>query len=370
MPPVNDTIDAAVDYIVKARLNALQRLALAGRKLGSTPDANTATAWYEQLDDLLLWLETKARMTPDLKQRSKIDVALQTIEKPEFHFAASTVARAKALYENFERERWGAPKDMIVDGADDARSTDPADAPVRRPRQRSEGGPVQHGKTMKYPPADHSIWGLNGCMHGCALRVTHYQNGAPPRRNAVYDDRYEREQRKANVHGHNHNEVGTWYPRQIITCFRGAHGASQAGIYGDANDGAYSIISSGAYHEVDKDEGEFLYYSAPNSFDNEDPHAPAQTSPELERSLQNRKPVRVLRSAGKSQYSPACGFRYDGLYQVTMVRYPTNRRGGMYQQFGLARLDEEVQIPLTRARPNGRDIRDYEKINDYFPGVW
>jgi len=81
----------------------------------------------------------------------------------------------------------------------------------------------------------------------------------------------------------------------------------------------------------------------------------------LKRSLENQKPVRVLRSStGQSKWAPFKGLRYDGLYQVVRSTEPKNDKGGKYEQFVLERV--EGQADINRLRPSAAEIRDFDKI--------
>ena len=65
------------------------------------------------------------------------------------------------------------------------------------------------------------------------------------------DREYPRPRPSAKVVGDNGLAVGDWFPYRICALRDGAHGESQAGISGDIDSGAYSIVVAGAYEEVD-----------------------------------------------------------------------------------------------------------------------
>ncbi|KAK4895707.1 ubiquitin-like with PHD and RING finger domains 2 [Elasticomyces elasticus] len=379
MPPANPSVEACANYIVRTSQTAVQRFAVESKKQARVPDVTTITKpWSDQIDELLGWLETEAQMTPDLKQRSKLDVVLSLMfQKPEYHFPRSIAERAETLYERFDSARWGAPITVKSEGSDAGTDSDimMSDDPEmsatrvpRRPRQHSTLDSLTVSKVVKLPPADHPIWGIRGIMHGVARTITVKRDGRK-RYWTKSDPRYLSEKRNSNVHGHNSIEIGAWFPRQLVAILRGAHGELQGGISGSGESGAYSVVSSGAYDRTDRDRGDILYYSAARSDENEDPREPAQRSAALATSYVNQRPVRVLRSKGTSRFSPVCGLRYDGLYRVTDIQHPTNARGGMFEQFELTRLDG--QMPLERAllRPNSREVRDAAKIDQAWPGA-
>ena len=153
---------------------------------------------------------------------------------------------------------------------------------------------------------------------------------------------------------------------RFVALFRGAHGATQGGIYGNRENGGYSIVISGVYDDLDQDYGDILYYSGSNSHSNEDPRSPAPSTGgtiALQASERTQNPVRVIRtSSGKSTIAPISGLRYDGLYKVVSSRYPKNLKGGIYEQFKLVRLDDQPEI--DRSRPTQKESRDYERIGD------
>lgn len=165
-------------------------------------------------------------------------------------------------------------------------------------------------------------------MHGVALSLN-----PDSRRSFILDPRYTTSRRSAKVHGHNNLEIGAWFPRQLVALFRGAHGHQQTGIFGDRDTGAFSIVVAGQYDDLDRDSGDYLYYSGSNSHNNEDPARPAESSGgtlALHTSLRTGKAVRVLRAAtGKGKWAPTYGLRYDGLYRVVTVSRPRNARGGV-----------------------------------------
>ncbi|EMC93824.1 hypothetical protein BAUCODRAFT_74823 [Baudoinia panamericana UAMH 10762] len=343
------------------------------KQSGEPPKAssNRSKAWYNQLDEFLTFLEERVRMTPEVKRRSEVDLALrQLYARPEYKFPKSCAGRAEALYHYFEQAGWD---DGGTDGADgDEQSEEPA--PKRAKKERNDSAAPRGGSPstsiVRYPPPNHSIWGINGIMHGVA-RKTPIGNTTGRRVSDVFDDRYRDERRDPKVFGHNGIEVGQWYPTQLFACFHGAHGHLQAGISGDADSGAYSVVVSGQYEELDNDRGNYLYYSGSGSHKNTDPRKAADSTPgmlALKRSLQTRKPVRVLRTwTGKSRYVPYCGLRYDGLYTVVTQDTPKNAKGGMYEQFALERLGGQPEI--DQGRPNAKEMRDYARIANGYPAV-
>ena len=136
------------------------------------------------------------------------------------------------------------------------------------------------------------------------------------------------------------------------------------GISGSALVGTYSIVVSGMYDDLDKDEGDKIYYSGSNSHENTSAEpVTSNKTKALERSIATRKPARVFRSSqGKWKYSPGAGIRYDGLYTVVGVTIEKNGKGGSYKRFKLERLEEQDEIQ-TDAPPQNL-INQFERVKD------
>ncbi|KAK4544273.1 hypothetical protein LTR36_004483 [Oleoguttula mirabilis] len=371
MQAVARSMSADIDRIKDGYNNAIKRIANTSQLMKTVPlgDSGGCKTWYARLDKFLAWLETEVRMTFELKKRSVIVTALQTIYAKEvYHFPATYADRARALYERWESEGWHSGGGAGGGGLEGLELDDALVISNARWRARKESaapaGGVKPG-TIKLPPKEHYIWGMNGIMHGVAMKISDGN-----KKGTVFDPRYKR--RSSKVHGHNGIAVGTWYPRQLVALFRGAHGHQQAGITGDEKTGAFSIVVSGQYDLLDRDRGEYLYYSGSHSHDNESPNEPAPSAPgtlALHTSLETGEAVRVLRShTGKSRHAPSVGLRYDGLYRVVSVSRPKNAKGGLYEQFKLERMGEQGEI--NQFRPNAREIRQFGEINEINTSRW
>ena len=311
----------------------------------------------DRLAPLLTRLEEEVHMTLEFKEKSGIQAGMVTICKEEFNFPEIYVDRAKALLEKWESENWGA----VVVVKDEAASESESDVNVsdvsvgkKGKRAQSSKADKPNKRTSQYPSPDHPIWGEHGICHGL------YRKQTKPALNRLYN------QRLANVFGHNNIKVGAWFPLQLAALFNGAHGRSQAGICGTEEAGAYSVVVSGQYDDLDEDYGNSLYYSGSGSHDNPDPKRPADSTADtrsLHTSMHTQKSVRVLRSSkGKSKWSPTVGLRYDGLYRVVSVETPFNGKGGKYEQFKLVRL--EGQKPIDKSRPSPKELEDFNKMKD------
>lgn len=126
-------------------------------------------------------------------------------------------------------------------------------------------------------------------------------------------------------------------------CYRaGVHCVAFKGIHGSSHIGAYSIVLKGTY-EDDQDGGDWIIYTGSGgrtkTNDGDDrnkmlgPGASSMKLPQLsdqsfdyapnkalQLNLYSGYPVRVIRgSNSRSKYAPRKGYRYDGLYKVTLV---------------------------------------------------
>lgn len=88
----------------------------------------------------------------------------------------------------------------------------------------------------------------------------------------------------------------------------------------------------------------------------------------LRRSIDTKKPVRVLRSANCAwKNRPAAGIRYDGLYLVTDHKDEINGKGGKFWRFTLKRLrrvDGSDQAPINISRPTKEEVGLFEKVKN------
>lgn len=282
---------------------------------------------------LFPYMRFDMRMYPELRDYAMIDIRLQEVIDNDCGLPEDVVATAELLYEKFESEGWG-------------------DA-AARPRT-TEGG----------PPADHPIWGIGGIMHG-AVMITDRQ-----KIRYGLDYRYRDEQRDFKAYGHNGLTPGDWFPRNVIARFKGAHAGLMRGICGDAERGAYAISVSGEYEE-DRDEGDLLYYSGEGADKSTNPNQfPRRaTNDSLVASWQTGRPVRVLRSSPRDghqhHYSPPCGTRYDGLYEVVGVQERHNTKGGLYQRFKLQRLPGQEDLDdIIRRSPTGSQRSDCSRVKE------
>ncbi|KUI52554.1 E3 ubiquitin-protein ligase ORTHRUS 2, partial [Cytospora mali] len=293
IPNVPQAYQARAAWLNKERL-AVQHFAVASKKAKGIPDL-TSTMHAVQLErtvQLVNFLEHAFAISPEYRRDTQIDVALRLMfAHDEFHFPADLKRRAEALVRGWEEAHWG---DVVpaVDGEDDddgddgdggqasttlptgstaittttaavittttaaaittaatttattntaatttaitATATATATAPAAAPAA---------ARIILRPPPDHPIWGVNGIMHGVMVSM-HGQ-----KKDKMLDDRYQR--RDADVLGANGLVAGQWWPNQMAALFWGAHGHSQAGVFGSVKYGAISIVVAGTYKDLD-----------------------------------------------------------------------------------------------------------------------
>ena len=321
----------------------------------------------QQKNELTLVLRALANiqgLTPALEKAIGLKVALELVmdlpSTSQYQFPAPFPEMAKAAHRKFEAEAWGN-NDEIRDDQDNANNvnTATASASTATPISTQSSAPTPT-IVIRRPNPNHPIYGVNGIMHGILVdrsgkMITYKLDDSQP------------PHRSGKVFGHNGLANGQWWPLQICALRDGAHGMRMGGIAGSPTYGAYSIIVSGLYADLDADYGDRLYYSGSQSHDNTDPNTPvlSNATKALQRSRENGKVVRVLRaSGGESYYCPSVGLRYDGLYQVGREETKINRRGGAYLRFRLERV--AGQPPIDRSRPTVAEKRDYDCVRSYY----
>lgn len=242
-------IATQVKHIEKEKHGAVVKLAQQSRRTKQIPDRSTEPwkSLHQRVDDLLSWLDGEVRMSPELKRRGRVDELLKLIYvNPNFHFEDAQKLKAQELNRRFEDEQWGAPpeikrEDDGSDQDDDEDEIEDESLEQSVPKRRKSGA-ADSKKDDSYiitrPPANHPIWGVNGIMHGIAVRRT-----GDGRKSKMLNDRYATKDPK--VYGHNGLTVGQWFPFRLCALFAGAHGASQAGIHGSKATGAYSVVVGG-----------------------------------------------------------------------------------------------------------------------------
>ena len=316
----------------------------------------------ERVEMTLRALRTLPNINPEVEKKCKIESILKVItgeiatNKNSWTFPPPFPTIAAELLEQFEKLNWGA--DLVQD---DSSSEEEEEVHVREKKKKPKKTiPVTKGPmNVKAPPADHPIYGSDGIMRGILhyrdVKVTTALNSLFP---GLRND-------QCNNFGHNNITIGTWWPRQVCVLRDGAHGSKQGGIAGSKSLGAFSIVVSGMYADLDHDYGDSLYYSGSQSHDNRHPTQPevSDRTQALQRSIVTSNPVRVIRSHNADKkYAPSVGFRYDGLYRVVKEEKATNKKGGAYLRFLLKRLDG--QPPISKTHPTREEILMERKVKD------
>jgi len=181
------------------------------------------------LDMFLAWLATSLEMTPYIKEQTSIDSVLKIIVNPAFKYGATYVSQATALLEKWELEKYG--KDLLVDEVEEETADIQVAPTVSAASSTTTNTSEPATASIRAPPRDHPIFGLNGIMHGVVVVKT------PKTTTYRIDTRYRAQ--NAKVFGHNNIAPGTWYPMQIVALFNGAHGSRMGGIAGSEEGGAY-----------------------------------------------------------------------------------------------------------------------------------
>jgi len=122
-----------------------------------------------------------------------------------------------------------------------------------------------------------------------------------------------------NIPGDNGLVMGQWWPLQICAFRDGAHGELEAGISVGKDGAAVSVVLSGGQKDryPNEDDLDVIDYCGTRGTEG---RLTAATTAMME-AKDSGQSVRVLRSSksrqsGKTNYAPAEGIRYDGLYQV------------------------------------------------------
>lgn len=166
--------------------------------------------------------------------------------------------------------------------------------------------------------------------------------------------------------GDEHLVNGQWWPLRVCMLRDRAHGMSQAGIHGEPGKGAFSIVvAEGGYQDID--DGHTIYYCGTQASEERNGDtASTQLLIDSERSRDRngkRRPVRVFRTQNMpetSQYRPARGIRYDGLYEVLSWE----QLGDGMKRFKLHRLEDQDPIRSggLAQRPTEQEIRRFDQI--------
>lgn len=321
----------------------------------------------EQLTELTLTIRAlsniqglTAPMEKVIGVKRALEVVMNDVPDTEiYQFPPPFPEMAKEIHEKYEADNWGDNDEIRDDDENDTDGDTPTPSSSTSTTKASKSSSHTLNTVIRRPHRNHLIYGTNGIMHGILVdhnsMMTTYK----------IDDNFPH--RSAKVFDHNGMEVEQWWPRQICALRDGAHGSKTGGISGSLTYGAYSIVVSGLYADLDADYGDQLYYSGSKSHDNTDPAVPvvSDATKALQHSRLTGKVVRVLRaSSGEGYLSPSVGLRYDGLFRVVLEETMKNRRGGAYLRFRLVRIVE--QPPIDRSRPSMEERGDYECVRSYY----
>lgn len=318
--------------------------------------------------NILTKLRQKTFMSAEFAEKTHIELILQRIGEDRWGFSAVARGIAQGLHQRFAGQNWGRNAVQPLQPLQPTQATSAASDEGKKPKRKRGASPSaksqKEAKLKKsvdeihiskpIPADDDPIFGLNGPMRGTLIKYNTVdpQNVA---KSIVLNPSIT--QISSKVFGHNGIPMGQFFPRQMAALAQGAHGSSQAGISGTAEDGAYSVIVTGRYNGLEKDGLEKFEYCATGSMENtfKDSLIESQGLKTMRTSLMTKKPVRVLRGQNDEfRYAPKVGLRYDGLYTVAKEEQRVNGKGGVYAVFVLERVEE--QEPVDLSRPNAGDL--------------
>ncbi|KAF7958690.1 hypothetical protein EAE96_002224 [Botrytis aclada] len=364
----------------KAALKTLREIKKAV-KMAAIACKNDHTPILEQWRKVKIFLYIVSRIdpvTPEFSKDLRLKDVLELFTDPEFKCPTEYSRIAKALIDRIEAQNGfkapppPPPAALTIDTQpantnNNKKRKSPGQTPTSSKRSRDSSTPSENTtpSSLGYsaPPASAShIWGDRGIMRGILWKQSGHVT--------LDEEKAKIFKKNSKIHGHNGLTVGDCWPRQMAALRDGAHGAPQAGIVGDKKEGAYSIVISKHYEGFDRDEGDIVYYSAPGAKESITKEADSENTGvmALRRSMETRKPVRVLRSASCAwKNGPAAGIRYDGLYWVTEGKVETNGKGGKFWRFTLRRLrwvDDIEQVPINLSRPTKEEVVLFEKVKE------
>ncbi|KAG4415765.1 hypothetical protein IFR04_011065 [Cadophora malorum] len=274
---------------------------------------------------MLLWrLWQITEFDRELGQKMNVKGILIMFAMPANNFISPVPEVAEDLKVRFEGQNWGVPRQgPAVPTSHKSNST-----AVQKSRAQSIGddedtegnSATQKGIWTEAPP-NHSIFGINGCMHHIALTDTNHYEICCQKGNAA-------------VFGHNGFRVGQCWARQVAAVRDGVHGCL---VY-------YSV--SGALTTTDREPDTIKY-----------------TTRAMIRSVKSGLGIRVLRTAGGGWNGcPRAGMRYDGLYRAVAYQVKANDKGGKFLQFELVRMDGQPDI--DEDKPTWQEKVAFERVKD------
>ena len=182
--------------------------------------------------------------------------------------------------------------------------------------------------------------------------------------------------------------VGTNFQSREEVARAGLHSPLMAGIHPQREGArAESIVISGGYKD-DADYGDVIIYtgqggqSAPGSGVQIADQVIERGNRALVKAQHDGTPIRVIRgSGGNSQFSPASGYRYDGLYEVRKHWFKRSADGPLIVQFELVAVDYGIQStaktrqggiapPSGNVSPDRRERRSRSLVRDQANVDW
>lgn len=172
----------------------------------------------------------------------------------------------------------------------------------------------------------------------------------------------------AKVHGHIPGyPPGSRFSDRFECSAARVHAPLRAGIHGNLENGAYSVVLSFGY-EDDEDHGEWFNYTGAGGRDTQGDKLDqmkgkvkwegeqnadqewVRGNKALKVSSVTKKPVRVIRGANRkkgsgSRFAPMDGYRYDGLYVVEEAWRAPGKTGFLTCRFRLRRLPNQPPLP-------------------------
>ncbi|KAI0670799.1 PUA-like domain-containing protein [Trametes maxima] len=184
----------------------------------------------------------------------------------------------------------------------------------------------------------------------------------------------------SNVFGHIKGvPVGSTFENRLFLHHSSVHTGILAGISGSKHNGCYSVVLSGGY-EDDKDEGYRFIYTGCGGRDKKDGEKPRDGPQTCDQSWSNSrnmslkvsaytgKPVRVIRGyKSSSDFAPAQGYRYDGLYLVEQAWMDVGKSGFKVCKFSLKRLPDQPPIPRRQGTLH-LDLTEWERPKHFGHG--
>lgn len=182
-PNVARALTERVKWLEMERAN-IQRFAQASMKERGVPDLDSKKHHdqIKRVREYLYLLEFDANMSPELRDKARIEAVLELMNRPKVYFPEDVKRRAAMLLQRFRDDNWGVGVEVEEDD-DDLGSDDDDDEAVASPSTATApvttaaptapaapaapaGEPRNATVVLRLPPANHPVWGVNGIMDG------------------------------------------------------------------------------------------------------------------------------------------------------------------------------------------------------------